>query len=94
MTFLSSGIKNSLTALTLWFIPYTAFASNIDMRPGVTELSQRMQQLHHLALWVCIVVGIIVFGAMFYTMFAHRRSKHPTPATFSHSTLVEIIWNS
>jgi cytochrome c oxidase subunit II len=33
-----------------------------------------------------------VFGAMFYSVFAHRRSRHPKPATFHESTLVEIIW--
>jgi cytochrome c oxidase subunit 2 len=45
-----------------------------------------------MSLWVCIVVGIIVFGAMFYSMFAHRRSRNPVAATFSHSTLVEFVW--
>jgi len=62
------------------------------MRAGVTEMSQRIQALHHISLWVCIVVGIVVFGAMFYSMFAHRRSKHPTPADFHESLTVEIIW--
>jgi len=94
MRFLASGLNRGLTTLFFWGVPGAAFASKIDMRPGVTELSQRMQQLHHMSLWVCIVVGIIVFGTMFYTMFAHRRSKNPTPATFSHSTLVEFIWTT
>ena len=38
------------------------------------------------------MVGLIVFGAMFYSIIAHRRSKNPEPANFHHSTLVEIIW--
>lgn len=62
------------------------------MRPGVTEMSVRIQQIHHMGLWVCVVVGVIVFGAMFYSMFAHRRSRNPVPSTFSESTLVEFIW--
>ncbi len=45
-----------------------------------------------MGLWVCVVVGIIVIGAMFYTMFAHRRSMNPTPTSFSSSTLTEFIW--
>lgn len=94
MTFLASGPKIGLTTLLLWGVPQVAVASKIDMRPGVTELSQRLQEIHHMSLWVCIVVGIIVFGAMFYSMIAHRRSKNPTPATFSHSTLVEVIWTT
>lgn len=62
------------------------------MRRGVTDMSARVQQIHHMSLWVCVVVGIVVFGAMFYSMFAHRRSRNPVPATFNESTLVEFIW--
>jgi cytochrome c oxidase subunit 2 len=64
----------------------------MDMREGVTEISQRIQELHHLSLGICVVMGVIVFGAMFYTCFAHRKSKHPKPATFHESLTVEIIW--
>ncbi len=64
----------------------------MDMREGVTEMSRRILDLHHMSLWVCIIVGIIVFGIMAYSIFAHSRSRHPTPATFSHSTRAEIIW--
>jgi cytochrome c oxidase subunit 2 len=78
--------------LMLWGVPHVSLASKYDMRPGVTEMSARVQQIHHLSLWVCFIVGILVFGAMFYSMFAHRRANHPTPATFSESTLVEVIW--
>lgn len=62
------------------------------MRPGVTDMSVRIQYIHHIGLWVCVIVGIIVFGAMFYSMFAHRRSRNRTPATFSDNIVVEFIW--
>ena len=29
---------------------------------------------------------------MFYTMFAHRRSRHPNPANFHESIAVEVAW--
>ncbi len=69
-------------------------ASKIDMRPGVTEISERIQWIHHMGLWVCVVVGVVVFGAMFYSMFAHRRSRNPEPATFSDSTAIEVVWTA
>ena len=90
----AGGLKSGLKILLLWGVPHVALASKFDMRPGVTEMSQRIQQIHHMGLWVCVVVGIVVFGAMFYTMFAHTRAKNPVPASFSHSTLVEIIWTT
>jgi cytochrome c oxidase subunit 2 len=92
MTSGAGGPKSGLTILILWGVPHLALAAKLDMRPGVTEMSVRIQQIHHMSLWVCIVVGIIVFGAMFYSMFAHRRSRNPVAATFSHSTLVEFVW--
>ena len=81
-----------LTASILLLFSEKSLAAKLDMRAGVTDMSRRIQDLHHISLWVCIIVGIIVFGAMAYTIFAHRRSRHPTPATFSHSTRAEIAW--
>jgi cytochrome c oxidase subunit 2 len=63
-----------------------------NMPKGVTEVSHRVFTLHMIAFWVCIVIGVLVFGVMFYSIFAHRRSKHPKPADFHHSTTVEILW--
>ena len=63
-----------------------------NMREGVTEISREVYDLHMIVIWVCVVIGVITFGAMFYSMFAHRKSKNPNPAKFSHSTTVEIIW--
>ncbi|NVK22884.1 MAG: cytochrome c oxidase subunit II [Kangiellaceae bacterium] len=63
-----------------------------NMREGVTEISKEVYSLHMIVTWVCVVIGILTFGAMFYSMWAHRKSKNPNPAKFSHSTAVEIIW--
>ena len=92
MTSCAGGLKSGLAILILWAFPHASLASKINMRPGVTDMSMRIQQIHHIGLWVCVVVGVLVFGAMFYSIFAHRRSRNPTPATFSESTLVEVIW--
>ena len=62
------------------------------MRAGVTNMSARLEQFHYIALWGCAVIGIIVIGAMFYTMFAHQRSLHQAQASATNSTLIEFIW--
>ena len=64
----------------------------MDLRPGVTDMSQRIQSLHHTSLIICTVIGVVVFGLMFYSMYAHRRSKNPKPADFHESTAVEVLW--
>ena len=64
----------------------------LNMGKGVTELSRHAYDAHMFALWVCVVIGVIVFGAMAYAMFAFRKSKGAVAAQFSHNTTAEIIW--
>ena len=64
----------------------------LNMRRGVTDISNEVYDLHMLITYICIVLAVIVFGAMFYSMFAHRKSKGHKAATFHESTTVEIVW--
>jgi len=66
--------------------------SQYNLPTGVTEISREVHSLHMMIFWIVCVIGVLVFGAMFYSIFAHRRSKNPKPATFHESTTVEIIW--
>jgi len=64
----------------------------LNMTQGVTETSRTVYGIHMLAFWVCVVIGIIVFGAMIVSMFKFRKSKGAVAATWSHNTVAEIIW--
>jgi cytochrome c oxidase subunit 2 len=64
----------------------------LNMTPGVTETSQAVYQLHMLIFVICVVIGVIVFGAMAYAMFKFRKSKGAVAATFSHNTKAEVVW--
>lgn len=63
-----------------------------NLTQGVTDLSQEVYGLHMMVLWVCVAIGVVVFGAMIYSMYAHRKSKGYKAATFHESTKAEIIW--
>lgn len=65
-----------------------------NLTKGVTETSQEVYDLHMIVTWVCVVIGVVVFGIMFLSMFLHSKSRNPVPAKFSHSTLMEIIWTT
>lgn len=80
------------TIAALWLFVPAAAAVVLDLREGVTEISQRIQTLHHFSLAVCVVIGTIVFTAIFYTLFAHRRSRRAEAALFHENTLVEVVW--
>ena len=64
----------------------------MNMYKGVTPLSKDMYDLHMVAMAICGIIGIVVFGIMFYSIFHHRKSKGYTPATFHVNTRLEIIW--
>ena len=64
----------------------------LNMGKGVTASSQHAYDAHMLALWICVAIGALVFGAMAIAMFRFRKSRGVTPATFTHNTTAEIIW--
>ncbi|KWS05021.1 Cytochrome c oxidase polypeptide II [Lysobacter capsici AZ78] len=81
-------------------LPVLAFAQAADPKPwqlnmgkGVTAQSMNAYSAHMLALWICVVIGILVFGAMAVAMFKFRKSKGAVPdKDFVHSTKLEIVW--
>ncbi|WP_328796925.1 cytochrome c oxidase subunit II [Luteimonas deserti] len=64
----------------------------LNMGRGVTATSQHAYEAHMLALWICVAIGALVFGAMAVAMFRFRKSRGVTAATFTHNTTAEIIW--
>ncbi|PXX92617.1 cytochrome c oxidase subunit II [Marinobacter vulgaris] len=64
----------------------------LNMSPGVTGTSNDIFSLHMTILWICVVIGAGVFGVMFWSIFAHRKSSGRKPANFHENTLVEILW--
>ncbi|WP_318428855.1 cytochrome c oxidase subunit II [Photobacterium leiognathi] len=73
-------------------LPVMAETMQLNMTPGVTAVSQDVYGLHMTILYICIAIGVVVFGAMFWAIFHHRKSKGAKPASFHESTKVEIIW--
>ncbi len=71
---------------------FAEFALNLPR--GVSPISQEAYDLHMLILWVCVAIGVVVFGAMFISILYHRKSKGAKPAQFHESTAVEIVWTT
>ena len=86
-------VPQVLTGLALLSVASMAAAEyGLNLRPGVTSIAQEAYSLHMLILWVCVAIGVVVFGAMFYSMLYHRKSKGAVAAQFHESTAVEIAW--
>ena len=94
----STLFRRVTAALTLLLVSGVSVASdwtersNVNLRPGVTDISQDVFGLHVAILWVVSVIGLAVFGLIMYSAVAHRRSKRPQAATFHEHVGVEIAW--
>jgi len=90
---LLSKLKAGLGLLALLSMTTVSAAnSTLNLREGVTELSREAYHLHNWVVLVMLLVAVVVFGAMAYSMWAHTKKKNPVPAKFSHSTALEILW--
>ncbi|MEM7251688.1 MAG: cytochrome c oxidase subunit II [Pseudomonadota bacterium] len=66
----------------------------LNMPVGVTPISREAYGQHMLMLWWCIGIGIVVFGAMGYSIVKHRKAAGFKAAQFHHSTFAEIAWTA
>jgi len=91
MTFIRPLKAASLLALL--GVKSSAFADyTLNLHQGVTPISQDIYHLHMIILWICVGIGLCVFAVMFYAIIFHRKTKHPIPANFHESPVVEILW--
>ena len=73
-------------------LPSVGMADELNLPVGVTNISREVYDLHMLILWVCVVIGVIVFGAMAISMVVHRRSRGFEARQFHDNLTLEIVW--
>jgi cytochrome c oxidase subunit II len=67
----------------------------LNMTQGVTDISRKIYGLHMEIFWICVVIAVIVFGAMIYSIVTFRKSKGAiADVTLVHNTTVELIWTA
>lgn len=86
---LSAGVlAASLSAVAL----ANDMTTRYNLRTPASEIAENLYTLHNFLLVVCILICVAVFGVMFYSIYAHRKSKGHQPADFHESTSLEIAW--
>ncbi|ARG96281.1 cytochrome c oxidase subunit II [Legionella micdadei] len=92
-----SKVSKGLTALIGLVVGQQAMAEadkwQLNMYKGVTPISHDVYDLHMIAMVICAIIGIVVFGVMIYSLIHHRKSKGHTPATFHDNFRLEIVWS-
>lgn len=92
-----NNFKLSKMLIMVWAIICmpAAFAADywqMNMHRGVTPISKDIYNLHMIAIYVCIIIGIVVFGVMFYSLYYHRKSRGHKAALFHENAKLEIAW--
>ena len=89
---LATKVALAFSALSsmAWAAEGERFGTN--MTPGVTATSREIYDLHMLIFWVCVIIGVAVFGVMAYSIVMHRKSRGAKAAQFHESTKLEVVW--
>lgn len=64
----------------------------MEFQKPVTSIAHRLFELHNLILIICVVIFVVVFGVMFYSIIMHRKSKGHKAAKFHENMTLEIVW--
>ena len=91
---LISRVTGKFLSALLFLFPASVFseASDYNMPVGVTEVSKEIFDLHMLIMWICVWIGVVVFGIMFYSLIKYRKSAGVEPAKFDDHFWLEIFW--
>lgn len=82
-----------MCAAVAGLLPLLAAADwKMNLQPPNSGVAQQMFDLHTLITLICVIIFVGVFGVMFYSLYAHRKSKGHKAAQFHESATVEAAW--
>ena len=78
---------------TAIFLPLSAFSEwGLNLPPPASPIAREILDLHNAIMVVCLIIFIVVFGVMFYSLYAHRKSRGHEAHQFSHNSKLEVVW--
>ncbi|MFM8823434.1 MAG: cytochrome c oxidase subunit II transmembrane domain-containing protein, partial [Limnohabitans sp.] len=73
-------------------LPGGPAVNQLNLHVPATKLAAEQGSLHMFMMAICLVIFVVVFGVMFYSILKHRKSLGHKPAHFHESVKVEIAW--
>jgi cytochrome c oxidase subunit 2 len=80
------------TAFAINDLPGGPGVRQLNLHTAATRLAEEQGWLHWFMLITCVVIFVLVFSVMFYSIWKHRKSVGHKPANFHESVTVEVIW--
>jgi cytochrome c oxidase subunit 2 len=95
MMMASKPVRSIATcALALLGLAFSGMALALEwnLQPAGSKLAEDIHGLHEYVMILCTVIFIGVFAFMFYSVYAHRKSKGHKAAQFHENTTIEVLW--
>lgn len=89
-------------ALSAFLAPALAVAAEgqpspgeIGMQDAVTPIADSIHVFHNgILLWTAILVSLLVLVLLAVIVIRFNKRANPTPAKFTHNTLIEVVWTA
>jgi len=88
----SKSLARWAAALAAVAVSGTAMAAEWNLQPPVTPIAADIHSVHEYVMLLVTVIFVGVFGFMFYSIYAHRKSKGHKAAQFHENVTIEILW--
>jgi cytochrome c oxidase subunit 2 len=98
MTRLLARVPAILTTLALAVAAGPAFADQpragaLGYQAPATPVMEGIEKFSNMALWpMCFGIVILVLALLLWCAFRYNHRANPTPSTFSHNTMLEVVW--
>jgi cytochrome c oxidase subunit II len=89
---LSAGVWASQAAWAVNDLPGGPAVRQLNLHPPVTKIAEEQHWLHWYIMIICIVIFLLVFGIMFYSVWKHRKSVGHKAQELPEPLWVEIGW--
>jgi len=93
---ISNGLRPLAAAAgwvaTGWVATGAALANQYNLQEPQSIIAREIYDLHTLIMWIIVVIFVVVFGAMTWSIIKHRKSVGHKAEQFHENTTVEIVW--
>ena len=55
-------------------------------------IAEEVNGIYNFIFYITATIFVLVQGVLLYCIWRFRRSRNKTPATFTHNTLLEVVW--
>jgi cytochrome c oxidase subunit 2 len=73
-------------------LPGGPAVNQLNFAPPVTRIAEEQHWLHWFMMAICLVIFIVVFGVMFYSILKHRKSVGHKSQVLAEPIWVELGW--